>query len=155
MTTDLIFRLAEQNDLVDIVKMLSDDKLGATREKFEPNLSNNYLNAFERITNDPYKELTIVEFNGEKVGTFHLTFIQYLTHEGGLRAQVEAVRINSKHRGKGIGKKVFEYIIERAKIKGCNIIQLTTDKKRPEAINFYETIGFVSTHEGMKLKIIK
>ena len=150
---ELKFRLAQADDLIDIVRMLSDDTLGATREKFEPILSSNYLKAFENITSDPNQELTIVEMNGEKIGTFHLTFIQYLTHQGGLRAQIEAVRTNSNFRGQGIGTKVFEYIIDRARQRGCNMVQLTSDKQRPDAIKFYEAIGFVATHEGMKLKL--
>ena len=153
MNMDLKFRLAQEDDLIDIVRMLSDDTLGSTREKFEPILSDNYLKAFESITNDPNQELTIVEMNGEKVGTYQLTFIQYLTHQGGLRAQIEAVRTNSNYRGQGIGTKVFEYIIDRARQKGCNMLQLTSDKQRPDAIKFYEAMGFVSTHEGMKLKL--
>jgi GNAT superfamily N-acetyltransferase len=153
MNNELHFRLATIQDLTHIVYMLSDDVLAATREKFETVISNNYITAFEKITTDANQELTIVEMNGEIVATFQLSFIQYLTHQGGLRAQVEAVRINSNHRGQGIGTKVFEYIINRAKEKGCAFVQLTTDKKRPEAIRFYETIGFTSTHEGMKMAI--
>ena len=152
MDIELKFRLATKDDLPDIVRMLADDTLGKTREKFEATLSDSYLHAFDRIISDTNQELTIVEMNGEKVATFQLTYIPYLTHQGGLRAQIEAVRTNSNYRGQGIGKKVFEYIIGRAKQKGCIILQLTTDKQRPEAIKFYETIGFVSTHEGMKLK---
>jgi len=150
---ELTFRLATKDDLLDIIKMLADDTLGSTREKFSDNLSHNYIKAFEIINSDQNQELTIVEMNGEKVATFHLTFIQYLTHHGGLRAQLEAVRTNSKYRGQGIGRKVFDYAINRAKEKGCILLQLTTDKKRPDAIRFYETIGFVATHEGMKLKL--
>jgi GNAT superfamily N-acetyltransferase len=153
MDSELIFRLAKENDLVDIVQMLSDDLLGATREKFENNISDNYIKAFRNIEADANQELTIVELNGEKVATFQLTFIQYLTHQGGLRAQVEAVRTNSNYRGQGIGTKVFNYIIERAKEKGCHLLQLTSDKRRPEAIKFYEAMGFIATHEGMKLKL--
>ena len=153
MNNELTFRLAEKEDLFDIVRMLSDDTLGAKREKFEPILSDNYLKAFENITKDPNQELTIVEMNGATVGTYQLSFIQYLTHQGGLRAQVEAVRTDSNYRSKGIGTKIFEYIIERAKEKGCKMVQLTSDKQRPEAIKFYEAVGFIATHEGMKLKI--
>jgi GNAT superfamily N-acetyltransferase len=153
MNNELHFRLAIIQDLAQIVHMLSDDILGATREKFEPVLSDNYLTAFKKIVADTNQELTVVEKDGELVATFQLSFIQYLTHQGGLRAQVEAVRTNSNYRGQGIGKKVFEYIINRAKEKGCTLVQLTTDKKRPEAIKFYETIGFTSTHEGMKLAL--
>jgi GNAT superfamily N-acetyltransferase len=153
MEKELTFRLAQVDDLMDIVTMLSDDALGATREKLAPTLSEAYLTAFDNIISDPNQELTIVEKNGVKVGTFHLTYIQYLTHQGGRRAQVEAVRTNSNYRGQGIGTKVFEYIIDRARKKGCNMVQLTTDKQRPNAIKFYESIGFIATHEGMKLSL--
>lgn len=116
-------------------------------------LSVKYLQAFEKIQQDPNQELTIAELNGDKVATFQLTFIQYLTYEGGLRAQVEAVRTHSAYRGQGIGTRVFEYAINRAIEKGCHLIQLTSDKKRPDAIRFYEKLGFRCTHEGMKLKL--
>ncbi|WP_332367842.1 GNAT family N-acetyltransferase [Spirosoma telluris] len=111
------------------------------------------MNAFHRISNDPNQELTVAEINGEIVGTFQVSFIQYLTHQGGLRAQIEAVRVHSAYRGTGIGTQLFSYAINRAKEKGCSMVQLTTDKKRPRAIQFYETLGFVATHEGMKCKL--
>ncbi len=44
--------------------------------------------------------------------------------------------------------------IDIAKHKGAHLVQLTTDKKRPEAIKFYEKLGFVSSHEGIKLHLI-
>jgi GNAT superfamily N-acetyltransferase len=153
MDSTLKFRLANKDDLLDIVKMLLDDPLGATREQIDNILQESYLKAFENIMKDPNQELTIVEMNDEKVGTYQLTYIQYLTHQGGLRAQVEAVRINSKFRGQGIGTKVFKYIVNRARVKGCCMLQLTTDKKRPDAIKFYNALGFEATHEGMKLKL--
>ncbi len=153
MQPDLTFRLAAEDDLIAIIQMLADDSLGALREKIEMPLLEAYLQAFVRIKNDGNQELTIAEINGEIVGTFHLTFIQYLTHQGGLRAQIEAVRVSSAHRGKGIGTQLFSYAIGRAKQKGCYLVQLTTDKQRPRAIRFYETLGFVATHEGMKLTL--
>jgi GNAT superfamily N-acetyltransferase len=152
MTVDLHFRLATKDDLAIIVQLLLDDVLGAGREKASTVLSNNYLTAFEKIGQDPNQELTVVEMNGEIVATFQLSFIQYLTYRGGMRAQVEAVRTSSKHRGQGIGSKVFEYIINRSREKGCHMVQLTTDKQRPDAIRFYEGLGFTASHEGMKLK---
>jgi GNAT superfamily N-acetyltransferase len=153
MNNALLFRLATKEDLREIIQMLADDPLGSLREKTEASISHNYIKAFEQICKDPNQELTIVELNAEKVATFQLTFIQYLTYQGGLRAQIEAVRTHSKYRGQGIGKKVFEYAINRAKEKGCHLIQLTSDKKRPDAIRFYESLGFAATHEGMKLQL--
>ena len=151
MDTALIFRLANPEDLPVIVNMLADDTLGTTREKADDTVSEKYLLAFDKIRADPNQELTVALLNNEIVATFHLTFIQYLTYQGGLRAQIEAVRTGSKFRGQGIGTKVFEYAIQRAKEKGCHLLQLTSDKRRPDALRFYETIGFRPTHEGMKL----
>ncbi|MCP9763251.1 GNAT family N-acetyltransferase [Lacihabitans soyangensis] len=154
MENKLNFRLALNDDLLDIIKMLSDDTLGSKREQFDEKISEKYKMAFENIIKDPNQELTVVEMNGQKVGTFQLTFIQYLTHQGGLRAQVEAVRTHSDFRGQGIGGQMFEYIKTHAIEKGCNMVQLTTDKQRPEALRFYESLGYVASHEGMKLKLV-
>ncbi len=41
--------------------------------------------------------------------------------------------------------------IDRLEKKGAHLIQLTTDKKRPDALKFYEKLGFKASHEGMKL----
>ena len=40
----------------------------------------------------------------EIIGTLQLSFIQYLTYQGGIRAQIEAVRIRSDQRGQGLGQ---------------------------------------------------
>ncbi len=151
MSSHLSFRLATIADLPDIIKMLADDTLGASRENVTGTLSEKYVTAFASIQADPKQELTVAEVDGTIVATFQLSFIQYLTYQGGLRAQVEAVRVHSAYRGRGIGTKVFEYTINRARAKGCHLVQLTSDKKRPDAIRFYERLGFKATHEGMKL----
>ena len=46
---------------------------------------------------------------------------------------------------------MFEWAINRAKERNAHLLQLTTDKKRPKAIKFYEDLGFKTTHEGMKI----
>ena len=74
-----------------------------------------------------------------------------MTYQGGIRAQIEAVRIREDQRRKGIGEKMFTWAIERAKERKAHLIQLTTDKKRPDALRFYEKLGFEASHEGMKL----
>jgi len=46
---------------------------------------------------------------------------------------------------------MFEWAIERTKERKAPLLQLTTDKKRPQALQFYEDLGFKATHEGMKM----
>jgi GNAT superfamily N-acetyltransferase len=132
--------------------MISDDELGKTRENYQTPIPSEYLEAFENIVADKNQELIFVENQkAEIIGTFQLTFIQYLTYRGGIRGQIEAVRIRKDKRGLGIGKTMFEWAINRTKERNAHLLQLTTDKKRPKAIKFYEDLGFKSTHEGMKI----
>ena len=146
------FREATKNDLLQIVEMITDDELGKTRENYQIPLPVEYLNAFEKINSDENQELIVVENEDlEIIGTLQLSFIQYLTYRGGIRAQIEAVRIRNDKRGLGIGKIMFEWAINRAKERKVHLLQLTTDKKRPKAIKFYEKLGFKQSHEGMKM----
>ncbi len=144
-------REAQQEDLPGIIRLLADDQLGTTRESFDDPLPAEYREAFHRIKMDPNNELVVLEEEGTLVGTLQLTFIPYLTYKGSSRAQIEAVRVDQAHRGKGVGRKMFEWAIHRAKEKGCHMVQLTTNKIRKDAFQFYESLGFQATHEGMKL----
>ena len=146
------FRKATINDVSEIIKMMAEDELGQKRENFQNPLPNSYLEAFKKIDADENQELIVVENNDlEIIGTLQITYIQYLSYCGGMRAQIENVFIRSDQRGLGIGKSVFEWAINRAKEKKVHLLQLTSDKKRPRAIKFYEDLGFKGTHEGMKL----
>ena len=148
---NLQFRQARAEDLVSIVEMLANDPLGAKREVFSEPLLPTYISAFEAINKDPNNELTVACISNEVVGVFQLTFIPYLTYQGSWRALIEGVRVSESYRSKGIGQRMFEWAIERAKAKGCYMLQLTTDKTRPDALRFYERLGFKASHEGMKL----
>ena len=148
---DIIFRHAQREDVALIVAMLADDKLGKARENYVQPLPNCYYDAFDLIDQDPQQELTVLEYQGEVIGTFQLSFIPYLTYQGGIRAQIEAVRIRNDQRGKGVGTILFRWAIQKAQHRGAHVVQLTTDKKRLDAIRFYENLGFVASHEGMKL----
>lgn len=148
----MIFRKATADDISAIVEMIADDKLGKERENFTNPLPEEYRLAFENIDSDNSQELIVVEAENKIIiGTMQLSFIQYLTYRGGIRAQIEAVRIRKDKRGEGIGKQMFDWAINRAKERKAHVLQLTTDKKRPEAIAFYENLGFIKSHEGMKL----
>ena len=148
----MIFRKATKKDVQAIVAMIANDELGRKRENFQTPLPGEYYSAFENINRDENQELMVIENSAFNIiGTFQLTFIQYLTYRGGVRVQVEAVRIRKDQRGKGLGKIMFEWIIRRVKEKKAHVLQLTTDKKRPDAIRFYENLGFKPTHEGIKI----
>ncbi len=148
------FRKAIKEDIPKLVEMIADDALGQTRENFQDPLPEVYYDAFQKIDSDPNQELIVLQdTDGSIIGTLQLSFIQYLTYQGGIRAQIEAVRIRKDKRGEGLGETLFKWAIERAKDRNAHLIQLTTDKKRPEALKFYEKLGFKASHEGMKLHL--
>jgi GNAT superfamily N-acetyltransferase len=134
--------------------MLADDPLGATREAFSSPLPDCYPTAFDAIDRDPNNELVVAETaDGIVIGVLQITFIPYLTYRGGWRALIEGVRVASGFRSGGVGRQMFDWAIQRAKDRGCRVVQLTSDKSRPDAIRFYEQLGFVASHEGMKLHL--
>lgn len=150
----MLIRQAKDEDVSAIVAMLANDTLGRLREDFQNPLAQSYLRAFDKIDNNPNQELVVMEAeDGSIVGTLQLSFLQYLTYQGGMRAQIEQVRIHENFRGKGLGKLLFQWAIDRSKEKRAHVVQLTTDKKRPDALRFYEELGFEASHEGMKLHL--
>jgi GNAT superfamily N-acetyltransferase len=150
---DINFRLATRADLPSIVRMLADDELGSQRERFEDPLPDSYFNAFEKIDNDPNHELIVAELNGKVIGTLHLMFLPSISFQGGLRAQVESVRVDTEYRSKGIGSKLMKWTVERARDRGVHVVQLTTHGSREDAHRFYERLGFKGSHLGMKLSL--
>ena len=144
-------RVATQQDVPEIVRLLADDDLGAKRERYENPLPKKYYSAFEEIHSDKNNFLIVTEIDNKVVGTLQLTYITYLTYQGGKRAIIEGVRTDSAYRGQGVGKIMLNWAISKAQEDGCHLVQLTTDKKRPEALEFYKKLGFIPSHEGLKL----
>jgi len=147
----LKFRVAAEEDLPTIVSLLANDPLGALREDLKDTLSPTYRTAFEAISSDPNHDLFVADIEGTVVGVLQLSFIPHLTYEGGWRAQIEGVRVSEEFRSRGVGQALFESAISRARDRGCHLVQLTTDKRRPEALKFYLGLGFKPTHDGLKL----
>ncbi|OKH87331.1 GNAT family N-acetyltransferase [Thalassospira sp. TSL5-1] len=155
--TDLMFRYATRSDLPAIVALLADDEKGKTREQLTDPLPECYYRAFdhmESVSSDtlPNKYLLAI-CDAEIVGCLQLTLIPGLSRQGRLRAQIEGVRVSSHHRGKKIGEALILRAIDISRDLGASLVQFTTDKSRKDAHRFYERLGFVASHEGMKRDI--
>jgi GNAT superfamily N-acetyltransferase len=140
-------RRAVRSDVPAIVALIAADQIGATRDGGDPAP---YERAFAAIDSDP-AQLLVVLTDPDVVGTLQLTFIPGLARRGGLRAQIEAVRVRADLRGRGLGHALFAWAIDEARERGCVLVQLTSDKRRDEAHRFYGRLGFTATHEGFKL----
>lgn len=150
-----VFRAAERVDVPAIVALLADDAVAAERESalVPEGVDARYWSAFDAIDADPRNVLVVADSGGEVVGTMQLTFIPSLTHRGGERAQIEAVRVRADQRGAGLGRQMISWAVDQARQRGCQLVQLTTDKRRTDAHRFYASLGFQLSHEGMKLPL--
>jgi len=147
-------RRATLEDLGAIVRVLADDPLGQARE--EPGVGADlqpYRRAFELIAADPAQLLVVATGGDEVVWTMQLSFIPGLARRGGLRAQIEAVRVHESYRSQRLGTAMVEWAIAEARRRGCTLVQLTTDKTRTDAHRFYSRLGFVASHEGLKMQL--
>ena len=147
------FREATQADLPEIVRLLAEDPLGQQRERFEEPLPQAYLDAFERMSRQPGNRILLAVEGDRVVGCLQLTVIAGLSRQGLTRAQIEGVRVAKDRRGSGIGEALMRRAIEIARDEGCGLVQLTPDRRRTQAHRFYERLGFVASHWGMKLRI--
>ena len=141
------------DDLPAIVGLLADDVLGQGRENIGPPLHSDYFEAFEAIEDDPNQTLVVFEAEGIIIGCLQLSFIPGLSRRGAWRGQIESVRISAERRGDGLGWEMISWAIDTCRKRGCRIIQLTSDKTRHDAAEFYRALGFVASHEGFKKSI--
>lgn len=146
-------REAAINDLPHIVKLMADDTIGRQREIYTAPLEQCYIDAFNKIRDDKNNILLVACDDEKVVGSLQITFTQYLSHKGSVRATIENVHVAESRRNLGIGTRLMKYAVNLAKEKNCSIVQLTSNKIRKDAHRFYERIGFRATHEGMKLSL--
>ena len=147
------FRRAVSDDLTAIVALLADDPIGSGRESVGERLDPGYADAFAAIERDPKQLLVVAERGGTVIGCLQLSFIPGLTRRGMWRGQIEGVRVAAAERGGGIGQAFIEWAIGECRERGCGLVQLTSDKRRPAAHRFYEALGLAATHEGYKLEL--
>jgi GNAT superfamily N-acetyltransferase len=145
----MIIREAVRADLPAIIALLADDMLGKAREF--ATVDDAYEKAFADIDADPRNFLIVAQDGEEVVACMQITYIPGLGRHGAQRSQVEAVRVRAARRGQGVGQQMMAWAIEQARARGCVMMQLTSDKARVDAHRFYARLGFVASHEGMKL----
>jgi GNAT superfamily N-acetyltransferase len=128
--------------------MLADDMLGRSRETPGDPV---YAAAFAAMERDPNQLPVVLDDAGAVVGYLQITFIPGLSLKGMLRGQIESVRIAASRRGQGLGRVLLGWAIEECRRRGCGMVQLAMNKSREDTLRFYKSLGFVASHEGLKL----
>ncbi len=149
--TDVIMRQARAEDLPALLALIADDVLGKNRDADASDPA--YRAAFEAIDCDPNQYLLVAEESGELIGMLQITFIPGLSRRGAWRANVEAVRIKSSLRSRGLGTLLMQRAEHIAIERGVALVQLTSDRQREDAHRFYARLGYVGSHTGFKKRL--
>lgn len=153
-------RRATLDDLSTIIDLLADDPISAARgDSADASDREAYEVAFAAIDRDPAQRLLVAvdsdgtNVAGSVVATMQLTVIPGLARRGAARLQIEAVRVASGERNRGIGAAMMRWAIEDARAAGVPLVQLTSDAARVDAHRFYERLGFEASHVGFKYRV--
>jgi GNAT superfamily N-acetyltransferase len=145
-----VFVTARPEHLDALIGLLADDPIGAVREDLSAAGRPVYAAALEAVTANPATEL-IVALEGEAVvGVVQLIVAPGLVLKGATRAELEGLRVRHDRRRTGLGARLVEEAMARARAKGAAFIQLTSNRARMDAHSFYERMGFTLTHDGYR-----
>jgi GNAT superfamily N-acetyltransferase len=145
----VIVRDAADGDLPAVLALLREDVIREVDESALDPVA--YRAAFEEILAADHLQLLVGEEGGQLVATAQVTWLRHLTYAGGLKCHVESVRVRSDLRGGGRGRELMRYIVDLAHARGTARVELTTNRQRERAHDFYTSLGFVPSHVGMKL----
>ncbi|SDE27155.1 phosphinothricin acetyltransferase [Pricia antarctica] len=67
----------------------------------------------------------------------------------GRRGMVEDVVVDTEHRGKGIGRKLMEKLLEEARHRNLDSVLLFSGHHREAAISLYKSLGFTLRDSGV------
>ncbi|MEU9161079.1 GNAT family N-acetyltransferase [Streptomyces sp. NPDC048424] len=158
----MTFRNATRRDLPAVLALLADED-----QVLDPAsivVGEAHERAFAAIEADARNEMLVLTDGADRtdgagetgevvLGCLQLTYIPGLGQNGQERAVVEAVRVRADRRGAGLGAELMRLAVERARERGCGLVQLTSSNRRTDAHRFYERLGFARSHEGFKLQL--
>ncbi|MFB6708815.1 GNAT family N-acetyltransferase [Streptomyces sp. NPDC056333] len=147
----MILRIATRADLPAVLALLADEN--RVVDPASVVVDGAYEKAFADIESDPRNEMLVLVDGDTVLGCLQATYIPGLGKRGGERALIEAVRIRADRRGGGLGRELMRQAVDRARLRGCALVQLTSGKRRADAHRFYESLGFDRSHEGFKLAL--
>ncbi|MFB6943960.1 MULTISPECIES: GNAT family N-acetyltransferase [unclassified Streptomyces] len=147
----MLLRTATRADLPAVLALLADEE--RVVDPASVVVDETYQRAFAAIESDPRNEMLVLAEGDTVVGCLQATYIPGLGKHGEERALIEAVRIRADRRGGGLGRELMKQAVDRARLRGCGLMQLTSNKRRTDAHRFYESLGFARSHEGFKLAL--
>ncbi len=136
----LTIRPAEEKDIPRLQELYQ--QLASEPKKYVKAPVADCRRVLQEIQKNPNYTLFVAEDNGEVVGTTFLAILPGFAHTARSFAVIEYVVVDEKCRRTGVGKKLTEVCMEKAKAAGCYKVMLASSKFRTRAHKFYRAMGF-------------
>ena len=101
-----------------------------------------FVNLFENLEKNIH--IFVIEDNNKIITTGTLLIEQKFIHNGGKVGHIEDIVVDSETRGKGVGREIVSYLINKARDYGCYKVILNCSYKNT---GFYEKLGFNNNNE--------
>ncbi|CTQ53796.1 putative acetyltransferase [Roseibium album] len=144
---DLTFRVADQNDLADLLalyKHLISTDLPTTLESQKQ--------TFREMLSHPGLSVIVGHLGDKLVTSCTLVVIPNLTRGCASYAVIENVITHTDFRGMGIGEKIMRQAIQRAWDAGCYKVMLMSGSQNGKANTFYQRLGFQKSKIGFETR---
>lgn len=102
---------------------------------------------FKSYLEDPLTFMFVAVEEENRVCGFISCKGQPLIHHEGLVFEIQELIVTSDHQGRGIGKKLIESLKPELSSLGAKSLEVTSNKRRKEAHAFYQSVGFLNSHE--------
>ena len=144
-------RAATEEDIPRVLELYNDLASGVSSGEQSYPSPDDVQKVIAEMAALPGHELLVAEEDGTVVGTMVLLIVPNLSHGALPWATVENVVVDNEYRRRGIGRILMDYAIDRACQAGCYKIQLLSNKKRLEAHQFYQEMGYEISGYGFRL----
>ena len=107
----------------------------------------------KKIQQYPNYRLCVAELEEQVVGTFALLIMDNLIHQGAPSGIVEAVAVDPKWQGQGIGRQMMQWAIAQCRQARCYKLVISAHRQRDRAHAFYESLGFVKHGYSFQIEV--
>ena len=136
--TEITIRRAASEDAPTVINLIT--ALAEYEKLTPPDVAGRARLSAEMASANPRFEAYLAEVRGAAIGCA-IVFEVYGTFIAKPKLYIEDLFILPEHRGQGVGKALFEAMVEQAKLRGCAKMEWTARDWNTPAHNFYRKMG--------------
>lgn len=140
---------AKREDIKEIYNFI---KLMAIYEKLEDEHTGSIVDLEKSLFDDKVAEVIFLVKDNIKIG-FSLYYYTFSTFLSKKTLYLEEIFVKEKYRSKGYGKKIFNYLLNKAKDENVGRMEWVCLNWNEPSINFYKKMGAIPLDEWTTFRL--